>query len=66
MTEYSRKFFECIKPVPFLLKYCNFKSVGRIRHKINGIDGNGQPIDFTEEEKKKMKAALRMILKDLS
>ncbi|GHU96224.1 hypothetical protein FACS1894156_7020 [Bacteroidia bacterium] len=34
------------------------KSSSWIYHKLNGIDGNGQPTSFTEEEKNQFKNAL--------
>lgn len=33
---------------------------------MNGIDGNKKPIDFSPEDKKKMKAALKLMIKDIS
>jgi hypothetical protein len=38
------------------------KSRSWLYHKLDGIDGNGKPTDFTTEEKEQ----LRMALKDLS
>lgn len=34
------------------------KSNSWLYHKMNGIDGNGKPTDFTEEEKNILKGAL--------
>ena len=34
------------------------KSNSWLYHKMNGIDGNGKPTDFTEEEKVTLKGAL--------
>lgn len=34
------------------------KSNSWLYHKMNGIDGNGKPTDFTEEEKETLKGAL--------
>lgn len=34
------------------------KSNSWLYHKMNGIDGNGKPTDFTEEEKEILKGAL--------
>ena len=34
------------------------KSNSWLYHKMNGIDGNGKPTDFTEEEKDILKGAL--------
>lgn len=38
------------------------KSRSWLYHKLDGIDGNGKPVDFSSEEKEQ----LRMALKDLS
>jgi hypothetical protein len=34
------------------------KSASWIYHKLNGIDGNGKPVDFNDEEKIHLKNAL--------
>ena len=34
------------------------KSNSWLYHKMNGLDGNGKPTDFTEEEKETLKGAL--------
>ena len=34
------------------------KSNSWLYHKMNGIDGNGKPTDFTDEEKETLKGAL--------
>lgn len=34
------------------------KSSSWLYHKLNGIDGNGQPTEFTEDEKEQLKNAL--------
>jgi len=48
MAKISTKYFE--------------KSRSWLYHKLDGVDGNGKPTDFTEEEKEKLREAL----KDLS
>ncbi|PJR04308.1 DUF5053 domain-containing protein [Avrilella dinanensis] len=48
MAKISTKYFE--------------KSRSWLYHKLDGIDGNGKPTDFTAEEKETLRAAL----KDLS
>ena len=39
--------------------------VPRFYHKMRGIDGNGQPLDFTPEEKQAMKEEARKLAKEL-
>ena len=34
------------------------------RHKIRGKNGRGNPVDFTDEEKKKINKAVSKMLKD--
>ena len=41
------------------------KSVKNVKHKMRGIDGNGKPIEFTEEDKKQIKAGIKQLSSDL-
>jgi hypothetical protein len=41
------------------------KSVKNYKHKMRGIDGNLKPIDFTDEDKKEIKAAFKKLSSDL-
>jgi hypothetical protein len=36
------------------------------KHKIRGKNGRGNPVDFSEAEKKEIKIALKKLFKDLS
>ena len=48
------KFFDRIVP-----------GVPRFYHKMRAIDGNGQPLDFTPEEKKLMQEAAKQLGKEI-
>jgi hypothetical protein len=41
------------------------KSVKNYKHKMRGIDGNSKPIDFTDEDRKEIKAAVKKLSSDL-
>lgn len=55
--------FQVIVAKYFFENYC--PEVTNVKHKLRGIDGNGNPIDFTAEDKKKMRIALMQLGKDL-
>jgi hypothetical protein len=59
-----KDFFKVITVRQFFNNYC--PEVKRFYHKMNGIDGNKKPIDFSPEDKKKMKTALKSMIKDIS
>jgi hypothetical protein len=60
----KNEFFKLVPAKQFFTQYC--PEVKRFYHKMNGIDGNKQPIDFSPEDKKKMKLAVKALIKDLS
>lgn len=41
------------------------KSVKNYKHKMRGVDGNQKPIDFTDSDKKEIKAAFKKLSSDL-
>lgn len=41
------------------------KSVKNFTHKMRGTDGNGKPIDFSEEDKKIISAGIKEMAKDI-
>lgn len=41
------------------------KSVKNYKHKMRGIDGNAKPIEFTDDDKKQIKAAVKKLSSDL-
>lgn len=51
--------FEIVVAKNFFEKYCT--DVKNWKHKLRGIDGNGNPIDFSPEEKKAIKTKVKMI-----
>jgi hypothetical protein len=48
------EFFKLVPARQFFTKYC---PIPNYYHKLRGFDGNKKPIDFTEDEKQKMKKA---------
>lgn len=59
----KRKVFTFVNPGPFFKKYLpNIKNYNR---KINGINGRGNPLDFSEHEKDHIKKAIETMAKDL-
>jgi hypothetical protein len=59
----KNEFFKLVPAKQFFTQYC--PEVKRFYHKMNGIDGNKQPIDFSPEDKKKMKLAVKAMVKQL-
>lgn len=55
--------FQVVVAKYFFENYC--PEVSNVKHKLRGIDGNGNPIDFSPEDKKKMRAAINQLGKDL-
>lgn len=42
------------------------KDVKNFTHKMRGVDGNGKPIEFSEEDKKEIKAAIKQMVADIT
>lgn len=55
--------FKIIVAKQFFENYC--PDISNVKHKLRGTDGNGNPIDFTTEDKKKIKAGVSQMTKDL-
>lgn len=55
--------FKVIVAKQFFENYC--QDITNVKHKLRGTDGNGNPIDFTPEDKKKIKAGIQKLSKDL-
>lgn len=49
------QFFSLIIAKEFFTKYC--PDIPNYKHKMRGVDGNRKPIDFTAEDKAKMRKA---------
>jgi hypothetical protein len=62
-TEFATKYFGEINATAFFSKY--LPNVKNVKHKMRGIDGNGNPIDFSDTEKKEILKALAQMCKDL-
>lgn len=52
-----------IKADNFFPKYC--PQIKSYKHKIRGKNGRGNPVEFTDEEKKQIKAGLKHLFADL-
>lgn len=57
------KLFEYIKASNFFPKYA--KGVSNWKHKLRGIDGNKNPIAFSEEDEALIKKGLQKMTQDL-
>lgn len=55
--------FTIIPAKQFFTKYA--PQVKRFYHKLNGTDGNKQPIDFTNEDKSLIKEGVKKLREDL-
>jgi hypothetical protein len=60
----QKEFFKVIKVKYFFEQYC--PGVKNFYHKFRGEDGNRNPLDFTEEDKKLMKEAAEKLGKKFS
>jgi hypothetical protein len=58
-----KDFFKYISAKHFFTDYCN--EVKNFTHKMRGVDGNQKPIDFTDADKKEIKAAFKKLSSDL-
>lgn len=63
-TAYSKNTFENINAGKFFSKY--LPHIKNIKHKMRGTNGNGKPIDFSDDEKKQIAKALKLLCKDLN
>lgn len=59
------KFKSVIKVSTFLEVYCGMKSNSYQRKKAMMVDSQGQPIDFSAEEYKKINEGIKALKKDL-
>jgi len=55
--------WEYIKADSFFRDYLPY--IKSYKHKIRGKNGRGNPIEFSEAEKKEIKAAIKRLFKDL-
>jgi hypothetical protein len=58
------EFFKIVPARQFFTRYCT--GITNYYHKLRGFDGNKQPIDFTDEEKKQMQKCAAKLSKDLA
>lgn len=63
MAEPIYPLFKYIVAKYFFEKYA--PSVKMVKHKLRGIDGNGNAIDFTEADKKAIEKGLSKFTKDI-
>lgn len=54
-----KQVFKFIRASLFLPEFCDIPFTAMTRHKMRGRDGNGRPVDFTDQEKKKIAAGVK-------
>jgi hypothetical protein len=59
----QKGFFKLVPAAQFFNNYC--PEVTNYYHKLRGVDGNGKPISFTENDKRIMKEAAQRLANDL-
>lgn len=59
----TEEFFKIVPARQFFNKYC--PDVKRFYHKMRGIDGNKKALDFSADDKVKMKQAALRLAEDL-
>lgn len=58
------EFFKIVPARQFFTKYC--PGITNYYHKLRGFDGNKNPIDFSDDEKKEMQRSASKMSKDLA
>lgn len=58
------EFFKIVPAKQFFTRYCT--GITNYYHKLRGFDGNKQPIDFSDAEKKQMQKCAAKLGKDLA
>lgn len=56
--------WEFIKADTFFREY--LPHIKSYKHKIRGKNGRGNPVEFTDQEKKEIKAAVKKMAKDIT
>lgn len=56
--------FDYIKAAQFFPKYC--PDIINWKHKLRGKNGRGNPVEFTDQENRKIKSGLKKLFKDLN
>jgi hypothetical protein len=59
----NKNIWKYIKAESFFKDYLPY--INCHRHKIRGLNGRGNPVDFSEQEKKEIKTALKKLMKDI-
>jgi len=59
----EQEFFKLIPAIQFFTKYA--PGVKNFAHKRRGIDGNGKPITFSQEDRAAIKAAAKKLADDI-
>lgn len=54
--------FNYIKADKFFPKYC--PSIKSYKHKISGLNGRGNPVEFSEKELKQINKGLQKMMRD--
>lgn len=57
------RIFDYIKADQFFPKYC--PKIKSYKHKMRGLNGRGNPTEFSEEELRMIQAGLKKLAKDL-
>lgn len=55
--------FKYVKAASFIPAFTDIKFTAMVKHKLRGKDGNGNPTDFSEEEKQQIREGLKKMLK---
>lgn len=55
--------FRFIVAKQFFSEYC--PEIKNVKHKLRGLDGNKSPIDFSPEEKRKIRQGVTRLIVDL-
>jgi hypothetical protein len=55
--------FKFVVAKQFFETYC--PDIKNVKHKLRGLDGNKNPIDFTPQEKSKIRDGVRRMIVDL-
>lgn len=54
-----------VKLNKFFEQYCGMKYVGYVKHKVRGKDSANHDLDFTDEEKRRIRRGFNKMVKDM-
>lgn len=57
----KKSIFDYVNATAFLPTFCGIPMTAMTRHKLRGLNGNNKPVDFTDDEKKKISQGIEKL-----